>query len=199
MAVLLMRRIYTSKLQFTTQPGMLGQNNYNNINREGRFNVFQLLIEYGADIIIEDKFGQSCIFYAIREGHYDIIEFLVKLSDNKLDKPDKKGVTPFMFALKNGKTKISELLRESGFSTEAPSHDKKSKSKKPKATAAESVKTEEESKLKKFVLVKINESGDKIPLSPKEIEEFEKEYPDIFELLKNPAALEKLEKEAPDE
>lgn len=168
-------------------------------NREGRFNVFQLFIEYGADTLVEDKFGQSCIFYAIREGHYDIIEYLIKLTDNKLDKSDKKGVTPYLFAIKNGKTKISDLLREAGFSTEAPTHDKKSKTKKGKAPVAESVKTEEEPKLKKFVLIKINESGEKIPLSPIEIEEFEKEYPDVYELLKNPAALEKLEKEAPDE
>jgi ankyrin repeat protein len=156
-------------------------------------------MQYGAEINIEDKFGQSCIFYAIREGHYDIIDYLVKLSGNKLDKPDKKGVTPYMFALKNGKNKISELLRDSGFSTEVPTHDKKSKSKKAKATVAESVKTEEEPKYKKFVLVKINESGEKIALTPKEIDEFEREYPDIFEMLKNPVALEKLEKEAPEE
>jgi hypothetical protein len=121
------------------------------------------------------------------------------MSATKLDKPDKKGVSPYMFAIKSGKTKISELLRGAGFTTEAPSHDKKSKSKKVKAPVAESVKTEEETKLKKYVLVRINESGEKIALSPKEIEEFEKEYPVIFEYLKNPAALEKLEKEAPDE
>ena len=159
----------------------------------------QLLIEHGSDIYVEDKFGQSCLFYAIREGHYDIIDYLVKISGNKLDKPDKKGITPYFFALKNSKNKIAELLRESGFKTEVPSTDKKSKSKKTKTNVAESVKTEEEPKYKKFVLIKINESGEKTVLTPKEVEEFEKEYPDIFELLKNPAALEKLEKEAPEE
>ena len=158
-----------------------------------------MLVEYGADLIVEDKFGQSLIFYAIREGHYDIVEYLIKITDNKLDKVDKKGISPYLFALKSGKTKIAELLRESGFITEAPSHDKKSKSKKTKAPTVESVKTEEEPKFKKYVLVRINDSGEKVTLTPKDIEKFEKEYPDIFDLLKNPIALEKLEKEAPEE
>ena len=158
-----------------------------------------MLVEHGADLIVEDKFGQSLIFYAIREGHYDIVEYLIKLTNKQLDKADKKGVSPYMFAIKSGKTKIAELLRESGFITEAPSHDKKSKSKKTKAPTVESVKTEEEPKYKKFVLVRVNESGEKTSLTPKDIEKFEKEYPDIFDLLKNPIALEKLEREAPEE
>lgn len=167
--------------------------------REGRLNVFQLLVEYEADLLVEDKFGQSLIFYAIREGHYEIVEHLIKLTEIKLDKADKKGISPYMFALKSGKTKIAELLREAGFITEAPSHDKKSKSKKTKIQTGESVKTEDEPKFKKYVLVRINESGEKTTLTTKDIEKFEKEYPDIFELLKNPIALEKLEKDAPEE
>ena len=43
-------------------------------------NLCELFVEKGTDINLEDKFGQTCIFYAIRGGHYDIVDFLLPLS-----------------------------------------------------------------------------------------------------------------------
>jgi ankyrin repeat protein len=168
--------------------------------------VLELLIENGADITVEDKFGQTCFFYAIREGHAEIIEYLIKTDPSKIDKTDKKGITPYMFAVKHGKTKIAEMLKEYGAKTEIPSQDKKSKSKKTKQSTNTNnnieiagTKTEEEPKAKKYILVKVNENGEKVPLSSKEIEEFEANFPVIMDYLKNPETLEELEKNAPEE
>jgi ankyrin repeat protein len=158
------------------------------------------LIENGAEITIEDKFGQNCLFYAIREGHSEVVEYLINRTDKLLDMPDKKGLTPYMFAMKNGKTKIAEILKEYGFRTEMVSNDKKSKNKKKiPITTKEVSKTEEEPKFKQYVLIRVNENGEKMALSPNEIEQFAKEYPEIWDLLNSPAALEDIENEAPEE
>lgn len=70
-------------------------------------------MEKGADVNLEDKYGQTCIFYAIREGHYDIVEFLIKHGAN-VNKIDKKKQTPVSFAMKHNKDKIVELLVNNG-------------------------------------------------------------------------------------
>ena len=46
------------------------------------------MIEQGSDINIEDKYGQNCIFYSIREGHYEVTELLIKngANLNQIDK-----------------------------------------------------------------------------------------------------------------
>ena len=45
-------------------------------------NLCQLFAEKGTDANLEDKYGQTCIYYAIREGHDYIVEFLIKHGAN---------------------------------------------------------------------------------------------------------------------
>ena len=66
------------------------------------------MIEKGADINIEDKYGQNCIFYSVREGHYEMTQLLIENGAN-LNQIDKKKMTPLTFAEKNGQTRIEEL------------------------------------------------------------------------------------------
>ena len=76
-------------------------------------NLCELFVEKGADINLEDKFGQTCIFYAVRTGHYDIVKFLIKNGAN-INKIDKKKQTPVSLAVKMNHDKIVDLLVEKG-------------------------------------------------------------------------------------
>ena len=158
----------------------------------------KLLVSHGGEVNLEDKYGQTCLFYAIREGHADIVDFLTSLPQfSKIDKPDKKGLTPYLFALKHGKTAIAELLVEKGANTQSKTSDNKTKHKKTKI--AEEKVEEDLQKPKRYVLCRINEHGEKTPLSIEEIENFEKNFPDVAEMIRNPEALAELENNAPEE
>ncbi len=167
--------------------------------REGRKNLVQLFVNHGADVDFEDKYGQTCLFYAIREGHTEVIDFITSLNQfSKIDKGDKKGLTPYLFALKHGKTAIAELLVNKGASTQSKSQDKKSKSKKTAKTEEEKLE-EDIQKPKRYVLCKINEHGEKVPLTLDEIEEFEKNNPEVAEMMRNPKILSQMEQNEPEE
>jgi ankyrin repeat protein len=159
----------------------------------------KLLIGNGADINIEDKYGQTALFYAIREGHIDVVEYLISQGAD-VNKMDKKKMTPYAFAHKYNKVKIADLLVNSGAITQTKqSVEKKGKTKKNKSFEEESKGTEDIQKPKKFTLIRILENGDKIALTSQELDTFKSEYPEIVECLFNPQALEELEKEAPEE
>jgi hypothetical protein len=157
----------------------------------------KLLIENGADLNLEDKYGQTSLFYAIKDDRIDIVDYITNQPQfTKLDKTDKKNLTPYFFALKNSKIAIAELLASKGANTQTKTQDKKSKGKKKN----EDEKQEEDlQKPKRFLLVRLNEAGEKIPLSAEELELFERDYPYIANLLKKGDELSELEFSAPEE
>jgi len=40
--------------------------------------IIEFLVDKCSELNIEDKFGQNCLFYAIKDGHADVVEYLVK-------------------------------------------------------------------------------------------------------------------------
>ena len=188
-----------------------GQNPIYYSAREGHLNLCQLLIEKGSNINLEDKFGQTCIYYAIRQGHYNIVEYLIKKGAN-INISDRKRQTPVSYAAKMNQDRIVDLLVENG----AIRPDKKKEkiknnhnssiyhnTKNPKKTAEE---IEQNKKIimnvqipKKYVLVKINEKGEKTPLTEEEYEEFMKNNPEIKDTVNNKALLKKLVDEITDD
>jgi hypothetical protein len=160
------------------------------------------MIEKGADINIEDKYGPNCIFYSVREGHYEMTQLLIENGAN-LNQIDKKKMTPLTFAEKNGQTRIEELLIKNGAvkPESKQSGDKKNKKNSNKGNNnTSSVGNEQNSELtigeiqkpKKFLLVKIDEEGRKIQLTEEEIQEFKKMHSEIFKYLENKEELQKL-------
>lgn len=81
-------------------------------------------MEKGSDINLQDKFGQTCIYYAIRQGHYNIVEYLIKKGAN-VNISDKKKQTPVSYAAKMNQDEIVDLLVQNG----AIKPDKKNKDK----------------------------------------------------------------------
>jgi len=102
------------------------------------------------------------------------------------------------FAYKNNKTAITELLLSLGaIDAKDQPTDKKNKNKK-KRLDSDTIEQKTENRIRKYVLIKINDHGDKHVLSSDEIESFKKRYPDVAELLYNQQSLEDLEKNAPE-
>ncbi len=156
-----------------------------------------MLIEKGADLNLEDKYGQTCLFYAIKDDHIDIVDYITSQPQfTKLDKIDKKNLTPYFFALKNSKLAIAELLAGKGANTQIKTQDKKSKGKKK---IEEDKQEEDLQKPKRFLLVRLNEAGEKIPLTAEELDLFERDYPYIANLLRKGDELSELEHSAPEE
>lgn len=161
------------------------------MNREGRLEVCKLLIEHGSEINLEDKFGQNPLFYCVREGHQSIVEYLIEqgIDVNKLDKKKK---SPYTFAIHGNKIKIAEILVQHGANpnpNQKQTVEKKQKVKKMRLEE-DNNKPEVEQKLNKYYLVRIQENGEKQVLTPNDIEEFYKQYPDIAVYLNNPDKLE---------
>ena len=185
-----------------------GQNPIYYAAREGHIKLCELLVEKGTDINLEDKFGQTCIFYAIREGHFNIVEFLIKHGAN-VNKIDKKKHTPVSYAIKVGQNQIAELLKNNGgilneSKSKIKTHNKKVNIK----SDDDGLNSKSEGNInnnnvqipQKYILVKVSENGEKIPLNDEEILVFKKNNEEVFKLLENnKKCLEKLVNEINDD
>ena len=141
------------------------------------------MVKNGSDINLDDKYGQTCIYYAIKEGHYEVVEYLIK-NGADLNKFDKKKLTPYTFALKHNKIKIADLLISNGASVNnGKTTSKKTKSK--KQDEEEKFSQIDENKPKKYVLVRILDNGEKVALNNNELSEFFKQNPEISKLCYN--------------
>lgn len=60
-----------------------------------------------------DTNGQTPIYYAIKQGRYEMVEYLLKKGIN-ISHEDKRGHTPVQFAKKHNKNQIVDLLLQNG-------------------------------------------------------------------------------------
>ena len=170
------------------------------------------MIELGTNINIEDKYGQTCLFYAIREGHSEIVELLIQKGAN-VNQIDKKKRTPYSYAEKYNLQNICDLLIQNGANKpiskiNAEKRGKKERKKVKELLGDEDINDEnkinnenqeltleELQKARKCYLVRI-EDEKKIPLTNEEIEIFKKEHEDIFKYLIDEKEREKLKEGA---
>lgn len=72
--------------------------------------IFDFLIQCGADINIKDNYGWTALMYAANYGNYNAIRELIKLGAT-INIVDKDGRTPLIYAAKNGNWgSIPELI-----------------------------------------------------------------------------------------
>lgn len=86
--------------------------------------VFAKFAELGADVYSEDNSGDNALILAARRvfkscfGHDNLEELAVHIVKNydisRLDKADKFGITPLMYAVINDKQQLAEALIEKG-------------------------------------------------------------------------------------
>lgn len=79
----------------------------------GRLPVVQYLAKSGADLDIQNSFGETALMLAAAKGHYDIVDFLIKSGAN-INKQKKAGTTAIKFAAGIGNTEILEALIKAG-------------------------------------------------------------------------------------
>ena len=75
----------------------------------GNVGAAKLLIEHGAFINDDDKFGMTALHIAALRGHVDLVKLLIEKGANKND-PDHHGRTPFFFACQGGNTETARYL-----------------------------------------------------------------------------------------
>lgn len=61
-------------------------------SREGHIEAIKKLVSYGGDIDLVDNNGQTPIFYAIKGGRADIVEYMLQNGINR-EIIDKKNTT----------------------------------------------------------------------------------------------------------
>ena len=71
------------------------------------------MIDLGTSINIEDKYDQNYLFYAIIEGHNNIVKLLIQ-KGAKVNQVDKKKRTPYILAEKYNFKDICDLLVKFG-------------------------------------------------------------------------------------
>ena len=86
--------------------------------------MFAKFAELGADVYSEDNSGDNALILAARRvfkscfGHDNLEELAVHIVKNydisRLDKADKFGITPLMYAVINDKQQLAEALIEKG-------------------------------------------------------------------------------------
>jgi ankyrin repeat protein len=59
--------------------------------RRGHFELMKMLIELGSNPDHIDNEGQTPIFYAVRQGQIECIEYLIKNCEIDLHREDNKG------------------------------------------------------------------------------------------------------------
>ena len=110
-----------------------------------------------------------------------MVKFLIDKGAN-LQTEDKKGVTPTMYAKKQNKNEILNLLLENGG---APLTDRNrgngNSNRRPKQAAPVQAKPimNERKQPRRYMLTKLRESGIYSPMSDAEFEEFKRQNPQI--------------------
>jgi ankyrin repeat protein len=63
--------------------------------------LVQFLLEQGVEPTIEDNLKQLPLFYAVREGHNELIELLVQ-KGSQVNHVDIYGQTPIFYCIREG-------------------------------------------------------------------------------------------------
>ena len=75
--------------------------------------MVQLLLERGAEVNVQNKYGETPLYMAAWSGHSDVVKMLLD-GGAKPDLVTKLGCTPMHMAASNGHIKVVQLLLESG-------------------------------------------------------------------------------------
>jgi len=90
----------------------------------GQIDVAKLLISFGAEIDLKDKFGRTALIFAVTKGDLNMAKFLLSNSAD-INVKNKYGQTALMAAIKSGQTKIAKWLVSHGALVNEKDNDKK--------------------------------------------------------------------------
>ena len=81
--------------------------------KEGRYETAQLLLQYGADVDIQNTYSDTALVYAIMANNTDMVKLLLTYEAN-VNTKSFMGTTPLMWAAKVGDVGIIDLLLQAG-------------------------------------------------------------------------------------
>ena len=84
-----------------------------NYVRNNNIEGVKRLIQAGADVDIQDNYGETPLFIASNKGYLEIVQILIQAGAD-VDKQDEFVFTPLMIASKKGHTEIVKLLIKAG-------------------------------------------------------------------------------------
>ena len=205
-------KMETTCLFFATEEGKLNlvkflvnemEMNVNDIDREGKSLMFyavksnqidliKFLFEKKCNINIEDNKGQNCLFPAIQKGNLEIIKFLIE-NGISINKVDNSKNTPLTIAIKCNDMKIIEYLIDNGAYEYTKKYNKSGiYSKKGRLSEQDNKKLKEKNETekimkiqqqRKYLLVHIDDKGEKTKLNSDDIKNLKLNYPKIGKLL----------------
>ncbi len=79
----------------------------------GKGNLVDILLRYGADISVTDKAGRTPLMLAVESGHKEIVERLLQKNAG-VDIKDKQGLAALSLAARSGNSEIVALLINAG-------------------------------------------------------------------------------------
>lgn len=157
---------------------------------------------YKFDLFQTDDNGETPLFYAVRYGRYNIVEYLVS-QNYDFNLLNKEGENCLFKITDDAHWKIAEFLRKKGINLNVIGEnkitfldyaEKVGMFKVAKALKGEEVKEDQElSENKKELITLMNKSTGK-PLTYEEVEEFKNKYPEIYKLLIDNEKKENVEK-----
>ncbi|XP_039340096.1 cyclin-dependent kinase 4 inhibitor C [Mauremys reevesii] len=89
------------------------------VARAGFLDTLQTLLEFNADVNIEDNEGNLPLHLAAQEGHLPVVEFLIKHTESKVQHRNKKGDTAYDLAKLYKRNDVVKLMEGSTLSAEA--------------------------------------------------------------------------------
>jgi hypothetical protein len=89
--------------------------------RYGQLEIVRLLVERGAYLEHQDKYGRTPLMYAVYGGHLETVRLLVDQGAN-LNHQGKDGTTPLHIAAWFGRLEIMRLLVDHGANIEHQNH-----------------------------------------------------------------------------
>ena len=81
--------------------------------RSGNLDVTKLLVEAGANIDFQQRWGHTALMTAAKNGHLDVVKFLMERGTNLFLK-DKNGDTAIIIATENDHAEIATMLKQAG-------------------------------------------------------------------------------------
>ncbi|KAH7698292.1 Ankyrin repeat, partial [Aphelenchoides avenae] len=76
--------------------------------------IAKLLVENGADVNAQDKYGAAPLHRAAGQGHLDVVNFLAHQAGVRIDIPDREGNTPLHLACEDNQDSVAILLVQRG-------------------------------------------------------------------------------------
>lgn len=82
------------------------------------FKMVRMLVDKGADVRHRDDGGRSCLLYAVRNGNFEMVRYLVAEQFANVNVADDEGRTPISVASANGNLEMVKFLADNGANLE---------------------------------------------------------------------------------